>query len=156
MTNPTTITAVEGQPIIDIERLVDAPVAAVYRAHIEPDLIARWLGPRGYDMSVGRFDPVDGGAYEFVHTNPEGETFEFRGSFHSVIPNDHIIRTFEWLGMPGHVSLESVAFEDADGKTLIRTRAAYQSMEDRDGMIANGMERGVVDGYEQLDELLAR
>ncbi|HEY4269814.1 MAG TPA: SRPBCC family protein [Galbitalea sp.] len=154
MTNATTITAQPGQPIIDIERIVDAPVDAVFRAHVEADLIARWLGPKGYEMDVTRFDPTDGGAYEFTHRNPEGEEFAFRGSFHSIVPGERVIRTFEWLGAPGHVSLESVDFEDVDGRTRITSRAVYQSIEDRDAMIEHGMATGVTEGYERLDDLL--
>jgi uncharacterized protein YndB with AHSA1/START domain len=154
MTNPTTITAHPGQPIIDIERIIDAPVDAVFRAHVEADLIAQWLGPKGYEMDVTRFDASDGGAYEFIHRNPEGEEFRFRGSFHSIVAGKRVIRTFEWLGAPGHVSLESVEFEDLDGKTRITSRAVYQSVEDRDGMVEHGMAMGVTEGYERLDELV--
>jgi uncharacterized protein YndB with AHSA1/START domain len=155
MTNPTIITALPGQPVLDIERLVDAPVDAVYHAHVDPVLMAQWVGPRGYEMEVTRYEPVDGGAYEFTHTDPNGQKFEFRGSFHSFLLNERVIRTFEFLGVPGHVSLESVDFEDVGGKTLIKARSVFQSVEDRDGMIASGMEHGVVEGYERLDEVLA-
>jgi uncharacterized protein YndB with AHSA1/START domain len=154
MTNPTTITAQPGEPFVDIERVIDAPIEVVYRAHMEPELMAKWLGPRGYDMDVTRYDVRDGGSYAFVHTNPEGERFGFRGSFHSIEPNERVIRTFEYEGAPGHVSLESVVFEDLGGKTRLTTRSAFQSVEDRDAMVASGMSRGVTEGYERLDELL--
>ena len=78
----------------------------------------------------------------------------YSGSFHSIVPNERVIRTFEWLGAPGHVSLESVEFEDVAGKSRITSRAVYQSVEDRDGMVDHGMAMGVTEGYERLDELL--
>jgi uncharacterized protein YndB with AHSA1/START domain len=154
MTNPTTITANPGEQVVDIERVIDAPVADVYRAYTEADLIAKWLGPRGYDTNVTKFDIRDGGQWAFVHTNPEGERYAFHGSYHSVKPLESIVQTFEFEGAPGHVSLERVAFEDLGDKTTVRVHAVYQSVEDRDAMIASGMERGVAEGYERLDELL--
>ena len=155
MSNATTITARPGEQVVDIERVLDAPLADVYRAYSEPELIAQWLGPHGYEMDVGRFDLRDGGEWAYVHRAPEGGEFAFRGSFHSVRPLESITQTFEYLGAPGHVSLESVTFEDLGGSTRIRGHAVYQSVEDRDAMIASGMEHGVVEGFERLDSLLA-
>jgi uncharacterized protein YndB with AHSA1/START domain len=154
MTNPTTITATAGEQVVDIERVIDAPVADVYRAYTEADLIAKWLGPRGYDMNVTTFDLRDGGQWAFVHTDPAGESFAFHGSYHSVKPLESIVQTFEFEGAPGHVSLERVDFEDLGDKTTVRVHAVYQSVEDRDSMIASGMERGVAEGYERLQDLL--
>ena len=155
MTNPTTITAKPGELYLDIERVIDAPVAQVFRAYTEKDLISKWLGPRGYVMEISAFEPKDGGNWAFTHVTPDGGRFGFRGSFHSVTTNERIIQTFEYLGVEGHVSLESLVFEDLGDKTRLHGHAVYQSVEDRDGMIANGMERGVVEGFEQLDELVA-
>jgi uncharacterized protein YndB with AHSA1/START domain len=155
MTNPTTITAKPGELSLDIERVIDAPVEAVFRAYTERDLIAQWLGPRGYVMDITEFDPKNGGAWAFTHVTPEGGRFGFRGSFHTVKQNERIIQTFEFLGAENHVSLESLVFEDLGGTTKLHGHAVYQNLEDRDAMIANGMERGVVEGFQQLDELLA-
>ncbi|MEO6530741.1 MAG: SRPBCC domain-containing protein, partial [Specibacter sp.] len=69
-------------------------------------------------------------------------------------PNEQIVQTFEFDGYPGHVSLERVTLEDLGGRTLIRIHSVFQSQEDRDGMVASGMERGVREGYERLEELL--
>ena len=67
-----------------------------------------------------------------------------------------MVRTFEFEGVPGHVSLETATFEERGGKTLLRVNAVYQSVEDRDGMVQSGMESGLNEGMERLDELLAR
>ena len=154
MTNPTTITANPGELSLDIDRLVDAPVDRVFAAYVEKDQISKWLGPRGYLMEISAFEPHDGGEWAFTHVTPDGGRFGFRGTFHTVEKNERIIQTFEYLGEPGHVSLQSVIFEDVDGKTMLRGHTVFQSVADRDGMIANGMERGVVEGYAQLDELV--
>ena len=156
MTNPVTITAPEGLPFIDIEREFDAPVAAVFRAHAEPDLIKQWLGPNGYEMDIEHFDFTSGGGYRYVQRNPEGQEFAFNGVFHVVRENDFAIQTFEFEGFPDVVSIESLTFEDlGNGRTRLRAHAVYPTLEARDGMIASNMELGVVEGYERLDKVAA-
>ena len=156
MTNPVTITAPEGVPFIDIERVFDAPVAAVFRAHAEPDLIKQWLGPNGYEMDIERYDFTSGGGYRYVHRNPEGQEFAFNGVFHVVRENDFAIQTFEFEGFPDVVSIESLTFEDlGNGRARLRAHAVYPTLEARDGMVASNMEVGVVEGYERLDKVAA-
>jgi len=155
-TNPVTITAPEGLPFIDIEREFDAPVAAVFNAHRDPALVKQWLGPNGYEMTIDRWDFVPQGGYRYVHTNPEGESYAFNGTFHSVRENEFAVQTFEFEGYPDVVSIESMTFEDlGDGRTRLRGHAVYPTVEARDGMVASGMERGVREGFERLDAILA-
>ncbi|NQX34578.1 SRPBCC domain-containing protein [Herbiconiux sp. VKM Ac-2851] len=158
MTNPTIITAPEGLPFIEIVREFDAPVAAVYAAYADPLLVAQWLGPDGYDVDLESYDLVSGGHYRYLHTNPAGDVFAFRGSFHTVRPEELIIQTFEWEGMPDSVSLETIRFTSGAAgaaRAVIRGWSVFPSVEARDGMVQNGMERGVVEGYGRLDALLA-
>lgn len=155
MSNPVTITAPQGVPFIDIEREFDAPVASVFRAHTDAELYQKWVGPRGYEMDLQEFDCRTGGRYRFVHRNPEGGEFGFNGVFHVVREDDFIIQTFEYEGAPDVVSIESATFESLDdGRSRLRIHAVYPSIETRDAMVDSGMEHGVTDGYEQLDELL--
>jgi uncharacterized protein YndB with AHSA1/START domain len=155
MSNATTITATPGEQVVDIERVVDAPVADVYRAYTDPALFAQWVGPRGYTMDLTEFDVRDGGRWAYVHRTPDHGDHGFHGVFHSVQPQERIVQTFEYEGVPGHVSLEAVSFEDlGDARTRIRVHSVFQSLEDRDGMVASGMAMGVTQGFEQLDELL--
>jgi uncharacterized protein YndB with AHSA1/START domain len=155
MTNPTTLTTEPGVPFVDIVREFDAPVADVYRAYTDPTLVSQWMGPRGYTTKIIDYDVRSGGSWNFVHVDPDGDSYEFRGVFHTVTP-ELIVQTFEYAGVPNHVSLESVTFEDAgDGRTRVRSRSAFQSVEDRDGMVASGMGQGVVEGFERMDEVLA-
>jgi uncharacterized protein YndB with AHSA1/START domain len=155
-TNPLTVTAPEGVPFIDFEREFDAPVESVFRAHAEPDLVKRWLGPRGYEMKIDRYDFRTGGGYRYVHSNPAGEQFVFNGVFHTVRPSELAIQTFEFEGFPDIVSIESLTFEDlGGGRSRIRGHSVYPSLESRDGMVASNMEHGMSEGYQRLDELLA-
>ena len=155
MTNPTTITANPGEQVVDIERIIPGPIAEVYRAYTEPELVKQWLGPHGYTMDISQWDVRDGGSWAFVHDNGEGGTFAFRGTYHSILPREEMTQTFEYLGVPGHVSLERVRFEDLGDSTRVRIHAVYQSVEDRDGMVAAGMAMGITQGFERLDTLLA-
>jgi uncharacterized protein YndB with AHSA1/START domain len=155
-TNPVTITAPEGLPFIDIEREFDAPVAAVFNAHRDPELVKQWLGPMGYEMTIDRWDFVPQGGYRYVHTNPQGESFGFSGTFHTVRENEFAIQTFEFDGWPDVVSLESITFDDlGGGRSRVRIHSVYPSVETRDGMIQSNMELGVREGYERLDALVA-
>jgi uncharacterized protein YndB with AHSA1/START domain len=155
-TNPVTITALEGLPFIDIEREFDAPVAAVFNAHRDPELVKQWLGPDGYEMTIERWDFVPQGGYRYLHTNPEGESFAFNGVFHSVRENEFAIQTFEFEGYPDVVAIESVTFEDlGGGRSRLKIHSVYPDVASRDGMVASGMETGVLEGYARLDEILA-
>lgn len=154
--NKTTITAEPGKQEIVITREFNAPPELVYRAYVDPSLLVQWLGPRGYTMRLETFEPKDGGRYRYIHIDKDGNEFCFHGVFHMVSPSQ-IIQTFEFegLGEPGHVSLESMRLEPLPGgRTRLTSRAVYLSLADRDGMIESGMEQGVNEGYERLDEVL--
>ncbi|KQW08252.1 polyketide cyclase [Leifsonia sp. Root4] len=154
-TNALTVTAPEGVQYVDFVREFDAPVAAVFRAHAEPDLVKQWLGPDGYDVEIERFNFVTGGGYRYIHRAPDGEEYAFNGVFHVVRPNDFAIQTFEYEGFADAVSIESMRFEDlGDGRTRLVGHSVYPSQEARDGMVSSGMERGMSEGYNRLDQLL--
>lgn len=145
----------EGLPWIDIIREFDAPPEKVFRAHVEPDLVKQWLGPRDPEMEVGRWDATTGGHWEYTHSR-EGESYGFYGSFHEVRENERIVQTFTFAGVPDAVALEIATFEALpDGRTRLVNRSIGSSVEERDAMVASGMEHGIVEGYEKLDELLA-
>jgi uncharacterized protein YndB with AHSA1/START domain len=151
----TDITAPPAIPQIIIAREFDGPADLVFRAYTEPELLVQWLGPRDLTLTVDRYDIRDGGKWRYVHRDAEGNEHGFHGVFHGDPSPDAIVQTFEYEGVPGHVKLDTVTFEDRHGRTLVRTVSSFQSLEDRDGMIASGMERGVVDSGERLDALLA-
>ncbi len=152
----TQITAERGMPQIIITREFDAPRELVFRAFTEPELLVQWLGPRDLTMTIDQYDVRDGGRWRYVHKDAQGTEYGFHGVFHGTPSPNGAVQTFEFEGMPGHVSLDTATFEQRDGGTLVRTVSSFQSVEDRDGMIAAGMERGVHDSHERLAELLAR
>ncbi len=156
MANKTTITATPGGQEVTIERVFDAPVAKVWRAYTEPELYIQWMGPHGLVGKIDAWEMKPGGKYGYTHTDDKGNSFSFVGYRHEVKPMESIVETFEWLGAPGHISLNSAKFEDMGDKTKVVATAVFQTPEDRDGMIQSGMERGIVEGQERLDTLLAK
>jgi uncharacterized protein YndB with AHSA1/START domain len=151
----TQITAEPGIPQIIIEREFDAPRDLVFRAFTEPELIVQWLGPRELAMKIEEYDVRDGGKWRYVSTDADGNEFGFHGVFHGTPSPEGTVQTFEFEGMPGHVAMETLTLTEREGRTLVRRVSSFQSVEDRDGMVASGMERGVHDSDERLTELLA-
>jgi uncharacterized protein YndB with AHSA1/START domain len=156
MTHPTTITAPPGLPFVDIVREFDAPVAAVFRAHTDPALFAQWMGPRDYPITVGELDARPGGRWAYTFDGGEGEAYGFHGVFHTVESDALIIQTFEFSLAPGAAGIGATTFEEVAGRTRLTSHEVYPTVEARDAVIASGMEYGVNEGYERLDELLAR
>jgi uncharacterized protein YndB with AHSA1/START domain len=151
----TQIEVDERVPLVRIVREFDAPPEKVYRAHTDPDLLVRWLGPRGLQMTVEGWDCRTGGSYRYVHRQGD-EEYAFRGTFHELRENELIVQTFTFEGMPDGVALEKLRLEALPGgRTRLVTTSLVDSFEDRDAMVASGMETGIVEGYEKLDEVLA-
>jgi uncharacterized protein YndB with AHSA1/START domain len=155
-TRETLIEADPAVPTIRITRDFDAPPEKVFRAWIDPDLVARWLGPRDSAIRIDSWDARTGGGYRYASVRDGEEIAAFYGSFHEVRPNERLVQTFTWEGMPDGVSLETLTFEDlGSGRTRIVGLSVVDSFEARDAIMASGMEVGVNEGYEKLDELLA-
>ena len=142
-------------PIVRITREFDAPVEKVYRAHVDPDLVAQWMGPDSLQVRIDQWDARTGGSWRYVATRDDDE-FGFRGCFHELRPDELIVQTFTWEGMPDGVALEKCQFEDLGaGRSRLTATSLVDSFEARDAFLASGMETGVVEGYERLDALLA-
>jgi uncharacterized protein YndB with AHSA1/START domain len=154
--NKTSITT-PSDTEIRIEREFDAPRELVWEAYTDPELLPEWLGPRELSMTIDEFDCRSGGSYRFTHRDSDGNAFIFFGDIREVVEPELMERTFAWEGMPGKQSVERAEFEDlGNGRTRIVVTSTFDSKEDRDGMLQSGMDRGVNESYERLDELLAR
>jgi uncharacterized protein YndB with AHSA1/START domain len=140
---------------IRTERVFNAPRERVWRAYTDPELIAQWWG-RGHELVVERYELERGGHWRFLEHADDG-AHGFEGRFREVTPPDRIVMSFEWDGMPAHVIIETVTFEDLGGtRTRIVTDSLFHTTEERDGMLQSGMERGMSESYAALDGLLAR
>ena len=150
----TTINVPEGLPTVEIIREFDAPPDQVYRAHVDPDLAMAWLGPRDIESRVDHWDARTGGSWRYVSAR-DGEEFAFFGSFHELRPAERIVQTFTYEGFADGVSLEILTLEPLEGgRTRLRAVSVVESVEGRDAFVATGMETGIVEGYQKLDELL--
>jgi len=141
---------------IHVERIFEAPRDRVFAAYTDPELIPQWWGPRGTAAIVDRMDVRAGGDWRFVIRNSDGSETGFRGTYREVTAPERIVQTFEWEGMPGYISVETVEFEDLGERTKVVTTSIFHTTEERDGMLGSGMEGGMNETFQRLDELLER
>jgi len=152
----TEITVDPNVPLVRITREFAAPPERVFHAHTDPELFAQWIGPRNMKTRIEYHDCRIGGSYRYVMVR-DGFEAGFRGCFHDVRPSELIVQTFTFEGFPDDVALEKLIFEDlGNGRTRLWATSLCDSFERRDAFVASGMETGVREGYEQLDDLLAR
>ena len=157
--NKTVVKAETGKQEFFITREFDFPRELVFKAFTDPKLYVQWLGPRQMKMTLEKFEPRSGGMWRYKHVDPAGNVHGFHGVNHEVLAPERLIDTFEYEGLPekGHVSLETARFEELPGRrTRLTIHSIFQSVTDRDGMVGSGMEQGITESFERLDELLAK
>lgn len=143
-------------PTITITREFDAPPERVYRAWAEPDLVRQWMGPRSGTLDIETWDCRTGGSFRYSGQYDGGALQSFYGSFHEARPGQRLVQTWTWEGMPDSVSLETMTFEPLEGgRCRIVAVSVLDSMQAQASMMASGMEVGINEGYEKLDDLLA-
>jgi uncharacterized protein YndB with AHSA1/START domain len=150
------VVAEPGSHEIVITRSFDAPRDLVFKAFTDPEAVRQWWGLRDSETLVDELDPRPGGRWRFVERSGVGGEDAFHGVFHEATAPERIVYTFEYEGMPGHVLLETVTFQERDGRTLMTDSSVFQSVADRDGMLQSGMETGAAASMDRLDELLAK
>jgi uncharacterized protein YndB with AHSA1/START domain/predicted enzyme related to lactoylglutathione lyase len=144
-----------GERDLRVERIFDAPRERVWRAMTDPAQLAQWWG-RGNKVVVEKFDLRRGGHWRFVEHSPEGR-HGFEGRFTEIEPPGRIVQTFEWDGMPGSASVQTLTLEDlGDGRTRMVSVSLFMTKDQRDGMMHSGAETGMNQSYEALDRLLTR
>ncbi|MHC1784412.1 MAG: SRPBCC family protein [Anaerolineaceae bacterium] len=142
-----------------ITREFDAPRELVFKIYADPKFIPLWWGPREFTTTVLAAEVQAGGTWRYVHTDPQGSQYGFHGVYHEVKAPERIIQTFEFEDLPesGHVVLSTVIFEELPGgRTRLVSQDLYQSVADRDGMLQAGMEGGLNESFERMDELLVK
>jgi uncharacterized protein YndB with AHSA1/START domain len=144
--------APQGDREIVIMRTFNAPRALVYEALTRPEHVTKWWGPRQYGAVSATGDFRAGGRYRYAQQGPDGEV-AFRGDIREASP-ERMVYTEEFEAMPGHIAETTVTLDERGGKTVMTLRSVYQSKEDRDAVIASGMESGARLSYLQLDEII--
>ena len=156
-TMPKTEYVIEpGRQELTSTTILDAPRELVFKAYTDPELFAKWWGPRRYENKILKYDSRTGGEWHVVQRGEDGSEHGFRGVNHEVLAPERICQTFEYLGVPGHVALQTATFEPLGNKTRIVAHIVFQSVMDRDGMVASGMQEGADESMERLAELLAK
>jgi uncharacterized protein YndB with AHSA1/START domain len=156
MTNsPRHTLTLVGDLEMTLVREFNAPRELVFRLYTDPSLISQWWGPRDIPTEVDYMDARTGGSWRYISTGRDGEKFGFRGEYREVVPPEKIVQTFEWEPLAGHISVDTTTFEELEGgRTRMHIHSVFPSREDRDGMIASGMEGGWSESMERLDEVL--
>lgn len=136
---------------VRITKLFNAPPERLWKAYTDPEEIARWW----LDTRIDRHDLRVGGGWRFVSQGQDGQEHAFCGEFLEIEEPRKLVRTFEYEPYPGHAMTESVTFEPQDeGVTLVVTVSKYQNLQDLEGMVGSGMEKGAGAGLERLAKLV--
>ncbi len=158
-TKTTTVLAEPGKQELLIAREFDAPSELVFKACTDPALVPQWWGPRNLSTEVDKMDLRPGGQWRFINRDAEGNEYAFHGVYHEILAPERIIDTFEFEGLPetGHVTLETMKLEALPGgRTRLSVQSVFQSVADRDGMLQSGMEGGVSETYDRLEEIVKK
>ena len=154
--NKITETIIEADPKLPVIRMARdfaATPGQLFRAHTDPALFARWVGPDAARTRIEHWDARTGGSWRYL-TRLGGTDYAFRGCFHEVRP-DRIVQTFTYEGEPDGVALETLWFEDLGGaRSRLRSQTLVDSFAGRDAWLASDMETGVSDGYAALQRMV--
>jgi uncharacterized protein YndB with AHSA1/START domain len=149
-----TVTTPSDREIV-MSRTFDAPRELVFDAHTSCEHMRNWWGPRKYEVDSCEIDFRPGGSWRITHKTADGsEEHGFHGEFREIVRPERIVWTFEWEGLPGHVSVETLTLDEQDGKTTLTARSVYDTVEDRDGMLQSGAADGAAETWDRLDEYL--
>ena len=141
---------------IALTREFDAPRALVFKAFSSCEHLKHWWGQAGSTLAHCEMEFRPGGTWRMVERDASGKEWGFHGEVREIDPPERIVQTFEFDGMPGHVSVETLVLEDLGGtRTRLVTTSLFDTVEDRDGMIQSGMERGASESYDRLAAYLA-
>lgn len=148
------VIAEPGKHDIVMTRDFNAPRALVFRAYTDPTLIPQWWGPENLTTTVERMEVKQGGLWRYIQRDADGNEFGFHGVYHEIVSPERVVCTFEFEGMPGHVLLETITFEEHEGRTTMTDSSVCQTVQDRDSMVQSGMEEGAVESWDRFEKLL--
>jgi len=141
---------------IVMTRVFDAPRDLVFDAWTKPELLRRWLGVfNGWTFAVCEVDLKVGGAYRFVWRGPDGNEMGMGGVYREIARPERLVSTekFDEAWYPGE-ALDTMVLTEKDGNTTCTLSVLYASKEARDGVLVSGMDKGVAESYDNLDEVL--
>jgi uncharacterized protein YndB with AHSA1/START domain len=140
---------------IKIERQFDAPAHLVYRAYTEPELVRRWWTAKRGEMTVVHIDLRVGGGWRYAMETPDGFEVAFHGEYREIVPGERLVSTEVYEAMPDATALDTVTFEERDGRTLLTIVVEHTRKEHRDAHVESGMEEGLQDALDLLEQVAA-
>jgi uncharacterized protein YndB with AHSA1/START domain len=152
MTSSATVTLPRENQIL-VTREFDAPRHLVYRAWTEPELVRRWWAGRRGEVTSAEIDLRVGGGWRYVMVAHDGGEVAFHGEFREIVPEERIVSTEIWEGAPDSEAVNLVTFTDAGDRTTLAILTQVESQEVRDAIIASGMEIGMQEGMDLLEQV---
>jgi uncharacterized protein YndB with AHSA1/START domain len=155
MSTRNSIAATSANIEMAMTRNFNAPPELIFKAYIDQNLIPQCWGPKRLATSVVKIDVRPGGIWRFVQRDSDGNEYIFNGTYHEILPPRWLVYTFEFEGMPGHVTVETVTFEEEhNAKTKLTSKSFFQTVEDRDIMVNLRVGGGVAESMDRLSKLL--
>jgi len=147
-----TVTLPTDEQIL-ITREFAAPKHLVYKAWTTPELVKRWWSARRGEVTIAEIDLRVGGAWRYVMVTEDGFEVAFHGEYREIVPNERIVSTEVYEGMPEGEAVDTVTFTEVDGRTIVTVLVQHTSEEHRDAHINSGMEAGLQDAMDLLEQV---
>jgi uncharacterized protein YndB with AHSA1/START domain len=145
-----TVTLPTDEQIL-ITREFDAPRHLVYEAFTTPELVRRWWHAKRGEMTVAEIDLRVGGRWRYAMVTADGFEVAFQGEYREIVPNERIVSTEVFEGMPGAEAVNTMTLSETDGRTTLTILVQHESKEHRDAHIESGMEAGLQDALDLLE-----
>jgi uncharacterized protein YndB with AHSA1/START domain len=152
-TSGTAVVALQGDTEMLITREFNAPRHLVYKAYTTPELVRRWWAGRRGQMTIAEIDLRVGGTWRFVMTSSEGFEVAFHGTYREIVPNERLVHTEVYEAMPDAEAVNTLTFAETDGRTTLAVLVDCGSRQVRDGMMASGMEVGMQEAYDLIEQI---
>jgi uncharacterized protein YndB with AHSA1/START domain len=147
------VVALQGETEILITREFNATRHLVYKAYTTPELVRRWWAGRRGQMTIAEIDLRVGGMWRFVMTSSEGFEVAFHGTYREIVPDERLVHTEVYEAMPEAEAVNTLTFAETDGRTTLTVLVDCGTREVRDGMMASGMEAGMQEAYDLIEQI---
>jgi uncharacterized protein YndB with AHSA1/START domain len=147
-----TVTLPTDEQIL-ITREFDAPKHLVYRAWTTPELVKRWWSANRGEVTIAEIDLRVGGVWRYVMVANGGFEVAFHGEYREIVPNERIVSTEVYEGMPEAEAVDTLTFTEVDGRTTLTLLVQHTSREFRDAHIDSGMEAGMQEAMDLLEQV---
>jgi uncharacterized protein YndB with AHSA1/START domain len=147
-----TVTLPTDEQIL-ITREFDAPKELVYKAFTTPELVKRWWSANRGEVTIAEIDLRVGGTWRYAMVADGGFEVAFHGEYREIVPNERIVSTEVFEGVPDAEAVNTATFTEVDGRTTLEILVQHASKEHRDAHIESGMEAGLQDALDLLEQV---